>query len=70
MIQDTLVSNDSLVYRGCVQKFYSVLPRIEVIVKFMTIYDCKYNKRTVEKRKSFYENEKTVKDLPYIIGGK
>lgn len=67
MVQDVLVSNDSLVFRGCVQKNYSVLPRIEVTVKFMTMYDCKYNKRTVEKRKSFYENDKTIKDLGFII---
>lgn len=67
MVQDILVSNDSLVFRGCVQKYYSVLPRIEVRVRFMTVYDCKYNKRTVEKRKSFYENERTIKDLGYII---
>lgn len=67
MVQDVLVSNDSLVFRGCVQKFYSVLPRIEVKLRFMTEYDCKYNKRTVEKRKSFYENNKTLKDLGYIV---
>jgi Holliday junction resolvase RusA-like endonuclease len=67
MVQDVLVSNDSLVFRGSVQKFYSVLPRIEVKVTFMTEYDCKYNKRSVEKRKSFQENEKTLKDLDFII---
>lgn len=67
MVQDVLVSNDSLVFKGTVEKHYSVLPRIEVTVRFMTMYDCKYNKRTVEKRKSFYENDKTIKDLGYII---
>lgn len=67
MVQDVLVSNDSLVFSGRVQKYYSVLPRIEVNVKFMRVYDCKFNKRTVEKRKSFQENEKTLKDLDYII---
>jgi Holliday junction resolvase RusA-like endonuclease len=67
MVQDVLVSNDSIVFRGCVQKFYSILPRIEVNVKFMTAYDCKYNKRSVENRKSFQENDKTMKDLDYII---
>ena len=45
MVQDVLVSNDSIVFKGTVQKFYSILPRIEVNVKFMTIYDCKFNKR-------------------------
>ena len=67
MVQDVLISNDSLVFRGSVKKCYSVLPRIEVKLRFMTTYDCKYNKRTVEKRKSFYENDKTIKDLGYII---
>lgn len=70
MVQDVLVSNDSIVVRGAVEKFYSVLPRIEVRVKFMTKYDCAYNKRTVESRKSFKNNPKTIKDLPYIIGGR
>ena len=67
MVQDVLVSNDSLVFRGCVQKFYSVLPRIEVTIRFMKSYDCKFNKRTVENRKSFKENDKTIKDLDYIL---
>lgn len=67
MVQDILISNDSIVFRGAVQKFYSVLPRIEVQLRFMTQYDCKYNKRTIEKRKSFYENDKTLKDIGYII---
>lgn len=67
MVQDVLVSNDSLVFRGAVQKYYSILPRIEVKIRFMPVFDCKYNKRTVEGRKSFKENEKTIKDLDYII---
>ncbi len=67
MVQKVLVSNDSVVFKGEVEKFYSVLPRIEVSVKFMTVYDCKYNKRTVEGRKSFKENPKVVEGLDYII---
>lgn len=67
MVQDVLISNDSLVFRGSVQKLYSILPRIEVKVRYMMAYDCKYNKRTIEKRKSFYENDKTLKDLGYIV---
>ena len=67
MVQDVLVSNDSLVFRGCVEKFYSILPRIEVTIRFMKSYDCKYNKRTIENRKSFKENDRTLKDLNFII---
>lgn len=67
MIQKTLISNDSIVCRGTVEKFYSVLPRIEVTVKFMRSYDCKFNKRSVEKRKSFRENPLSVNGIESII---
>lgn len=67
MVQKTLVSNDSIVCKGEVEKFYSILPRIEVTARYMTSYDCKYNKRMVENRKSFKENPLTVKDIDYII---
>lgn len=67
MVQKTLISNDSIIFKGTSEKFYSILPRIEVTVRFMTVYDCKYNKRSIEKRKSFKENPLTIKDLEYII---
>lgn len=67
MVQKTLISNDSIIFSGTSEKFYSILPRIEVTVKFMTAYDCKYNKRSVEKRKSFKENPLTLKNVDYII---
>lgn len=70
MVQGAVVSNDSVVVKGEVQKFYSILPRVEVNVKFMTKYDCRFNKSSVEKRKSFKENPKTKKDIPYVIGGR
>ncbi|MCM1218692.1 MAG: RusA family crossover junction endodeoxyribonuclease [Lachnospiraceae bacterium] len=67
MVQNALISNDSIVFRGAVEKFYSVLPRVEIIVRYMKKYDCRYNKRSIEKRKSFQENPKTKKDIDYII---
>ena len=67
MVQKTLVSNDSIIFRGISEKYYSILPRIEVTIKFMTAYDCKYNKRSIEKRKSFNENPLTIKNIDYII---
>ena len=67
MVQKTLLSNDSIVCKGEVEKFYSVLPRIEVDVRFMKSYDCRFNKRTVENRKSFKENPLTLKDIDFII---
>lgn len=67
MVQSALISNDSIVFRGEVEKFYSVLPRVEVTVRYMKKYDCKYNKRSIEKRKSFLNNPKTKKDIDYIL---
>lgn len=67
MVQKTLVSNDSIIFKGTSEKFYSILPRIEITIKYMTAYDCKYNKRSVEKRKSFKENPLTLKNIDFII---
>ena len=67
MVQKTLVSNDSIIFRGVSEKFYSILPRIEVTLKYMTAYDCKYNKKRVEARKSFKENDLTIKNIDFII---
>jgi len=68
MIQSTLISNDSIVFRGEVEKFYSVLPRVEVTLHYMTKYDCRYNKKTIEKRKSFYENPLRIEGVDFVIG--
>lgn len=67
MVQKTLVSDDSIVCRGMVEKFYSIIPRVEVDIYYMKSYDCLHNKRRIEKRKSFYENPLTIKDIAYII---
>lgn len=67
MIQKTLVSNDSIVCRGSVEKFYSVLPRIEITVRYMKSYDCGFNKRSVERRDSFKNNPLTIDGIDYII---
>lgn len=67
MIQDALVIDDSIVVRGEVEKFYSCLPRVEVDVTYMLKYDCKFNKRTMEKRKTFYENPRTKDGIDVIV---
>lgn len=67
MIQKTLIVEDSIVIRGEVEKYYSVLPRIEIELQYMKAYDCKYNKRKIESWKAFKENELTLPDIEYII---
>lgn len=67
MVQTALITNDSIVFKGEVEKFYSVLPRVEVELKYMTKYDCKFNKRTIEKRKSFRENPRANHNIDTIL---
>lgn len=67
MVQKALITNDSIVCRGEVEKFYSVLPRVEITVYYMKKYDCKFNKRSVEKRKSFLENPKSNFNIDSIL---
>lgn len=51
MIQKTLILNDSLIVDGRLKKKYSSKPRIEIIIKYATSYDCKYNEKKVSKWK-------------------
>lgn len=67
MVQKTLVSDDCIICKGSVEKFYSILPRIEVTLRYMKSYDCKYNKKRIENRKSFNQNPMTLRDVDYII---
>lgn len=67
LIQKTLVSNTSLVYKTSIEKLYSIIPRIEVIIDFMTLYDCSYNKRTIERKKGFKENDQVLNNITAIM---
>ena len=46
MVQNALISNDALIIEGVSRKFFSLKPRIEVCIEYMTDYDSKfaYNK--------------------------
>lgn len=61
MIQKYLLLNDSLIVDGEVHKYYSFKPRVELIIDYLVDFDCKYNRRIVEKSK-YYSNR-------YQVGG-
>lgn len=56
MIQNNILLDDSLIIDGRVTKYYSIKPRIEITLEYMTQYDCKYNKNKVEKWGSYIKN--------------
>lgn len=49
MIQKHLITDDSIIYKGCLEKLYSSKPRIEIRIRFMTEYDSKYNENKLTK---------------------
>lgn len=55
MVQKYILLNDSLIYEGTVRKFYSLKPRVEITIEYLLDYDCKYNKKVVEKSKFYNE---------------
>ena len=47
MIQGTLLYDDSLIIEGASKKYYSVKPRIEITISYMTDFDSEYNRKKV-----------------------
>jgi Holliday junction resolvase RusA-like endonuclease len=67
MVQKYLLLDDSLVIQAIQKKRYSCKPRIEIKFKFMTKYDCKYNKRKIESWTSYQASPIPIKEKESII---
>lgn len=55
MIQDILILNDNIITKGFVQKFYSVKPRVEIILEYQKGFDSKYNKNKMTRSSKYHE---------------
>ena len=53
MIQKYLLINDSLITTGISRKFWSLKPRVEITLKYLIDFDCKYNKNVVEHSQAY-----------------
>ena len=49
MVQKHFIVDDSLMFKGETEKYYSTKPRIEISIEFLSEFDSKYNRRKVEK---------------------
>lgn len=49
MVQGILLMNDNIISDGCVSKFYSIKPRVEIYISHQEKFDCKYNERKIKK---------------------
>ena len=66
MIQNTIIMDDSLIIEGCVRKFYSSKPRIEITIEYADRYDSKYNMKNITRRKQYLDNiDKVDKDITF-----
>lgn len=52
-LQDVLLLNDNIINPGHVYKYYSIKPRLEIELHYMTDFDSKYQKRKVLSSSSY-----------------
>lgn len=60
MIQPHILVDDSLIYESKVTKLYSFKPRIEIDIKYMNKFDCKFNRKKVESWKTIQEYKELI----------
>ena len=58
MVQKWLLINDGLITKGTSEKFWSLKPRVEITLEYLTEFDCKYNERLITKSKSYIDSFK------------
>ena len=57
MIQGIILLNDNLIIDAHIEKYYSILPRVEIIIQYQSDFDSELNERRMK-------NSKLFKDLP------
>lgn len=50
MIQGVLLQDDSIIIEGLSRKYYSIKPRVEITIDYMSEFDSKYNENKILKR--------------------
>jgi len=44
-LQGVILLNDNIINPGRVEKYYSIKPRIKILIRYQDSFDCKYNER-------------------------
>ena len=44
-LQEVILLNDNIINPGRVEKYYSIKPRIKILLRFQETFDCKFNER-------------------------
>ena len=53
MVQKWLLISDALITKGTSEKYWSLKPRVEIYIDYLTEYDCKFNQKLIEKSKAY-----------------
>lgn len=52
MLKNVLIIDDDIFHRGEINKFYSVMPRVEIIIRYQKTHDSDYVYKKIKSRKS------------------
>lgn len=55
MLKDNIILDDDLFYSGTINKYYSIIPRVEITIKYLSSYDSEHTFRKMKNRKSVKE---------------
>ena len=56
MFNSNIWLDDSLVTKGSVEKFYSILPRVEIYIRYLNYATCKWQYNNIVNRKDYNQN--------------
>lgn len=55
ILKDTIISDDDIFYKGTIEKYYSVLPRVEIIITCLEKHESDFIFKKLKSRKSIKE---------------
>ena len=61
MMQGVLISNDNIIVKGTLEKYYSIHPRVDIVLTYMKGFDSNFNKRKIIKSKSYKDLTDSIK---------
>ena len=69
ILKNTLVTDDDLFHEGTIKKYYSVLPRVEITIRYLMSHESEYIYKKIKSRKTIKElissGQLTIQKLNY-----
>lgn len=55
-VQNTLIINDNIIYKGTCERFYSIKPKVDLTFTYQDRFDSKFNERKIKSSISYKNN--------------